>query len=701
MSHLTVQQLSSSLDGAVTGPSLELIVRHLAGCAECRDRHSRLARHDDVLRRLLAPEASAEFLETLGTRGEDIAVAIARGVPPPEMTTTVPLLDDEDPHAPSEPRPAERPELGRSGAIAQEAGFGRIGVKPTVPAQVPKSDPEEAQRWLEALEKGVPEDLSSFTVLPREKTEPDGPKFDLPAWIKERAARTRPMPTKPREVQKLKLVFDPETESASVAEPEPAPAIEPEAAANVEGSKPAEPPSQEPKPTEPKPVEPKPVEPKPVEPASKESKPAEPSKQSKPAEPKARKARGSRFPWFAKPKPAPEPVSASANEAETGPVNETEPVLAREPEPERVPVKEPEPLIARAPEPEPVKESEPLVARAPEPERVKESEPLVARAPEPERVKEPEPVVARAPEPEPVKEPEPVRARAPEPKPLPATDPNPTYPNWAMPRLVRDPVPRFARMLGPEPAKAPEPMVARAPKLQPERDPQAKYSRMPELVRIVKTPEPIDPQEEEPMTPRPRGSAGEPYRGSAPYERTPSDPPSYPPAAGTPGGSFATGTDHDPWQAYDDSDEIHDPTSHDDAYGGGEPIYATRDSARAAALRRAREEARRRGLRVHWFLAGGSVGTLLLVVVALQLMPVTREGERVASRFRFPRIELARRDSTAVPTRVNGAPELHSATTPVPVESVVPPAPREVPQDSSAMVPEDTSADSSDRVPGR
>jgi len=29
MIHLTVQQLSASLDGALTGPSLELVVRHL------------------------------------------------------------------------------------------------------------------------------------------------------------------------------------------------------------------------------------------------------------------------------------------------------------------------------------------------------------------------------------------------------------------------------------------------------------------------------------------------------------------------------------------------------------------------------------------------------------------------------------------------------------------------------------------------
>ena len=562
MSHVTVQQLSSSLDGAVTGPSLELIVRHLAGCAECRDRQSRLARHDDVLRRLLAPEAGAEFLETLGSRGEDIAVAIARGVPPPEMTTSVPLLDDEDPHAPNEPRPRERPELGRSGQLAQEAGFGRIGVKPSVPAQAPESDPEEAKRWLEAVEKGVPEDLTSFTVLPHEKTEPDGPKFDLPAWLKERATRTRPIPVKPREVQKLKLVFDAEPEPTSAAEPEPEPVREPEvveaSAAEVE-------------------------EPKPVDPS-------------------AAKSRGPRFPWFAKPKPAPEPMVAP---------------------------RDPEPLVARAPDR------------------------------------------------------------------LPAPRPDPTYPNWAVPRLAPDPVPRFAR--APEPVREAEPKDAPAPLAPPETDAHPRDSRIPELSRFARAPVPTQQQEEEPMTPRPRGGdptrgvgPGEPYRGS-PYEPPSYPPPSYEPASGTYDESFDTGGDPD----------LAGPPAYDDAYGTGEPVYATRERARAAALRRSREEARRRGLRVHWFLAGGSVGTLLLVVVSLQLMPVTREGERVASRFKFPRIELARRDSSAVPVLVNGARELHSATTPTPVESVVPPVPRVVPQDSSAMAPEDTSADSTDGVPGR
>ena len=53
MIHLTVQQLSASLDGALTGPSLELVVRHLAACHDCRDRQARLAKHDDALRRLL------------------------------------------------------------------------------------------------------------------------------------------------------------------------------------------------------------------------------------------------------------------------------------------------------------------------------------------------------------------------------------------------------------------------------------------------------------------------------------------------------------------------------------------------------------------------------------------------------------------------------------------------------------------------
>ncbi len=209
MNHLTVQQLSAALDGALGGPSLELVVHHLAHCHECRDRQARLARNDDVMRRLLALDPHDFFLDDLERRVEALLVAIMRGLPVPPMVTTSPLQGDEDPYQPAEPPLPERPELGRAGTIAQEAGFGRIGLKPAASTQAPQSDPVEAQRLLEALERGDTGDFTELTAHGmHEPTELDGPVFDLPGWIKQRAPSDPGSKSRPREVQKLNLFFE-------------------------------------------------------------------------------------------------------------------------------------------------------------------------------------------------------------------------------------------------------------------------------------------------------------------------------------------------------------------------------------------------------------------------------------------------------------------------------------------------------------
>ena len=404
MNHLTVQQLSASLDGAVTGPSLELVVRHLSACAECRDRQARLARHDDALRRLLAPEPSEAFLEDLGSRAEEIAVAISRGLPPPAMTTSKPLADDEDPYAPSEPPLLDRPELGRAGQLAKEAGYGRIGLKPTGSTQPPEADPAEAERWMEALERGSPPDPSELAMtLPRPKPAPDGPVFDMPTWIKDRASRPQP-PSPPHDAQKLRLVFDPPRE--------PAPGFETVAA-------------------------------------------REPYRSLEPAE------------RYAAPVPA--------------------------------------------------------------------------------------------------------------------------VPAYAMP------------------------------------EPSSRAS------------------------------------------------------------------------SYDDPAELAAARARSTPEPGA---YATREQAQSAMQRRHREGVRARGMRAHWWIAGGSVGGLALVILALQLMPVSRDDrDRVASTrsFQMPRLEFVRHDSSAVPDPGSGPNELRSASTPAPVETVVPQPTRVVPPgpaDSSALAPAGTPADS-------
>ena len=109
MRHLTVQQLSASLDGALVGVSLELVVRHLHSCRECRDRHARLAKQDDALRRLLAGDPGQAFVEDLAIRIEAIVDAEANGrTPPPVRTTPVDVqvapMPGPQPYATIEPR---------------------------------------------------------------------------------------------------------------------------------------------------------------------------------------------------------------------------------------------------------------------------------------------------------------------------------------------------------------------------------------------------------------------------------------------------------------------------------------------------------------------------------------------------------------------------------------------------------------------
>ena len=210
MIHLTVQQLSAALDGALTGPSLELVVRHLAACHECRDRQARLNKYDDALRRLLAQDPGEEFMDDLTKRAEAWVIAIARGAPEPMPHASVPLPHEEDPASPVEPPPPPpRPELGRAGELASEAGWGRIGLKPTASTHAPESDPEEAQRLLEALERGEVSDFTELTAQGlREHTPIDGPVFDLPSWLQEQSRRAAEPREGPREVPKVNLYFE-------------------------------------------------------------------------------------------------------------------------------------------------------------------------------------------------------------------------------------------------------------------------------------------------------------------------------------------------------------------------------------------------------------------------------------------------------------------------------------------------------------
>ncbi|MFM7231307.1 MAG: zf-HC2 domain-containing protein [bacterium] len=178
MIHLTVQQLSASLDGALRGPSLDLVTRHLAACHRCRDRQARLARTDDALRRLLASATDEAFLDDLSARSEAWITAIAHGLPEPRPHASAPLSHEEG----AGELPPKRVLPGETPAVVDPvaaAGWGRIGVRPTAPTTAPVSDTDAAQRALEESER-----VAFGTEAPVE----DSPS-DLTAWLREQARR--------------------------------------------------------------------------------------------------------------------------------------------------------------------------------------------------------------------------------------------------------------------------------------------------------------------------------------------------------------------------------------------------------------------------------------------------------------------------------------------------------------------------------
>ena len=189
MIHLTIQQLSASLDGALTGPSLDLVVRHLAMCPECRDRQARLVRTDDALRRLLAQQTTDAFLDDLSVRAESWIAAIAQGLPEPgprSNATHVPAAPTASAYTPPPPMPAPAP--SPSPSVVHPAGWGVIGMKPSASPHPPASDPDETRRLLEALERA--EHASTTPAAPTDPMlPPTANPSDLPTWLQEQARR--------------------------------------------------------------------------------------------------------------------------------------------------------------------------------------------------------------------------------------------------------------------------------------------------------------------------------------------------------------------------------------------------------------------------------------------------------------------------------------------------------------------------------
>ena len=150
MRHATIQQLSAFVDGALTGVSRDLVTRHLASCASCRERHAMWRIHDDVLQRVLAWEPDEHTMEEASTRVELTLTAERKGLPLPEFT---PLLS---PHVePVSARPAPVRPLsakGHSGMLPTPERMRQLfeGARPTrtepgavanAPTEPPRDEP--------------------------------------------------------------------------------------------------------------------------------------------------------------------------------------------------------------------------------------------------------------------------------------------------------------------------------------------------------------------------------------------------------------------------------------------------------------------------------------------------------------------------------------------------------------------------------
>jgi len=309
--HLTVQQVSASLDGALSGVSLELVVRHLAGCHECRERHARLTKQDDALRRLLACEFPDLYFEDMLARLAVVIDAESRGQVPPE-------------HA----LPPELPPLGPEPQPSREMR------RPSQALPVPALPGEEEQKRRAAEELKAAEEVAmqALEELLRERRQQAAPPAPEP--VVEDAAAAPPVAPEP-------VAADAAAEPAVASEPATAP---PATDARPSAFLPAELRLHEREiPADAAPFAPTP----PVGPPHLLALPPELLAALRDAGEALEASRPALLPT---PEPEPEP----------------EPVVVREPEPEPEPEPVPEPVVVREPEPEP--EPAPAPRREPTPE---------------------------------------------------------------------------------------------------------------------------------------------------------------------------------------------------------------------------------------------------------------------------------------------------------------------------------------------
>ncbi len=84
-SHLTPEQLSALVDGALAGRARDEAERHLATCAACRDALAALSAQEEALRRTLTHDPGEAYFESFAGRVQErIRAADAAGVRVPD-----------------------------------------------------------------------------------------------------------------------------------------------------------------------------------------------------------------------------------------------------------------------------------------------------------------------------------------------------------------------------------------------------------------------------------------------------------------------------------------------------------------------------------------------------------------------------------------------------------------------------------------
>jgi anti-sigma factor RsiW len=195
MRHVSVQQLSAFVDGALSGVSRELVTRHLATCGACRDRHQRWRESGETLQRALSWMPDERLLDDWSARIELAITAERKGLPVPGFSSALPppVASVGPPaSAPPAPAPTSRASSGHTPLpMARPARAAAPSRAPSGHTPLPMARP--AQPFASA-KPPAPAPVARAHVTPPPTTPPPAP----PAQV---VVQPTPLPPPPVYVQ--------------------------------------------------------------------------------------------------------------------------------------------------------------------------------------------------------------------------------------------------------------------------------------------------------------------------------------------------------------------------------------------------------------------------------------------------------------------------------------------------------------------